>query len=137
MSGYQQSLINFYEHNEFKAIERAILEEDIIFTSLDNLVGKFYIPSMMPSVDISEGVKLQTNGKYQTSNYVCLTIPAYIVMQFILPSLTNINTTDTTINLEFSKNTEYTIPKGTEFLIEFIGGFMAIDKTCIVGVLPS
>ena len=33
----------------------------------------------------------------------------------------------------FSSN-KFTIPKGTEFLVEFVGGDLKMSKICIVGI---
>lgn len=145
--------MNYYEQasDNIQTIEKAILAENLTFSNLEAVEGKFFIPSTTPGVDTENIVNKKTT-KYTQSNYVELTIPPHILLMFMKPRLVSIkdlkhspkkcgdesielNHTLTGINyiLGFSSN-KFTIPKGTEFLIEFLGGHMEIDHISIVGV---
>lgn len=90
--------------------------------------GKFYINILSPLIDRNDaldssykmpkllghkGQKLNIN-KYSSSNYITLIIPKYILMDF-----TNV------------------IPKGTEFLVGFVGKSTSIDNIQVIGVLKD
>ena len=47
---------NYYEQDFQTSIEKAILAEDLYFTTIDNIQGKFYLPVMMPTSDIDKPV---------------------------------------------------------------------------------
>lgn len=90
-----------------------------------NMKGKFYLPILTPLVDKTDtsnrtgkspsikgsGRESLSTSNYSTSNYLTLTIPKYIVLQF-----------------------RSKIPKGTEFLIAIQGGEIKLDRIRIVGL---
>lgn len=95
------------------------------FDVYKDIKAKFYLTILTPLVDKNDVAqksngsplirgqaksKLYTSG-YTSSNYVELTIPKYILLQF--------------------KNK---VPKGTEFLICIPGGGMDIDDIRIIGI---
>lgn len=93
-----------------------------------NMVGNFYIPILFPLVEDGESTELEfeapssnniLNGSlkpapYVERNYIQLVIPKYILMNF-----------------------KDKIPKGTKFLIGFIGGSKSIENTAIIGLHPD
>ncbi len=147
MSNYDASYSSYYEQNNQCGIEKAILAEDVKFTTIDNVQGKFFLPVMTPTADVSAKAKVSTNGARTTANYVTLNIPGYMLFQFMVPSVSQIQTKKTKDQVIGTKNSykltllfgkdSFTIPKGTVFLVEFIGGDFTIDKTCIVGLLTT
>ena len=91
-----------------------------------NMIANFYIPVLMPLIDGEEDsmeLEMQapsTRGimndglltsDYIEQNYVQLVIPKYIVMNF-----------------------KYRIPKGTKFLVAFVGGKATIYNASIIGL---
>lgn len=136
---------------ELKYIEEAILMEEITLpefppfpTHLEitleqvyyprpeelytDMIGKFSIPILNPLNDNRETPEDNITGStsvrnvmnkdcnlevstYEVSNYVTLNIPKYIVLNFI-----------------------GTIPKGTRFVVAFIGGSTDYDDIKIIGV---
>ncbi len=129
---------NFYEQKTFTSIELIELAEDVSFSSIHDINAKFYMKLMTPNIDTSKIIE-NKNGKYQESNYIILPIPGYMLLSFMKPSLGKVVTTDETqaqndkYVFVFDSNT-YTIPKGTKFLAELIGGELKISKICIVGI---
>lgn len=129
---------NFYEQKTFPSIELIELAEDVSFSSIHDINAKFYMKLMTPNIDTSKIIE-NKNGKYQESNYIILPIPGYLLLSFMKPSLGKVVTTDQTqaqndkYVFVFDSNT-YTIPKGTKFLAELIGGELKISKICIVGI---
>lgn len=115
----------YYEYNMSK-------EYEFIHSKLQNLTGKFYVPILTPSVDYGDandkdnispnkaGFKSNIRSKaYTTSNFIELTIPKYLLYQFIGNSKDGQN---------------YLIPKGTVFLIASIGGLSKLEKIKIIGI---
>jgi hypothetical protein len=118
---------NFFENKEI-ITERVKLAEDIelpeSYDDYENITAKFYFNIYTPLVDkskiTSEGrpaplvSRFNNNNlnpdKYETSNYIKLTIPRYILFQF--------------------KNK---VPAGTEFIITCIGIFR-IEHFRIIGL---
>jgi hypothetical protein len=143
-----RSYKGYYETTYQTSIEKAILAEDIEFSSISNVKGKFFLPVMTPELDLTEA-KVQMNGTRETSNFIYLNIPAYLLFQFMIPSIesvsgnlsiknTNLEVVDEINNLTLTfKSNKFTIPKGTTFLVEFLGGNFTIDKTCIIGLLTT
>lgn len=129
---------NFYEQETFPSIELIELAEDVSFSSIHDINAKFFMKLMTPNIDTSKIIE-NKNGKYQESNYIILPIPGYMLLSFMKPSLGKVVTTDETqaqndkYVFVFDSNT-YTIPKGTKFLVELIGGDLTISKICIVGI---
>ena len=136
---------NYYEQDFQTSIEKAILAEDLYFTTIDNIQGKFYLPVMMPTSDIDKPV-IKSNAPQNTSNYITLNIPGYMLFQFMIGSLTSLQV-DVTKSSVSGKNgsklalmfgtDKFKIPKGTVFLVGFLGGEFTIEKTCIVGLLTT
>lgn len=103
------------EGKEYKLMER----------EYENMIGNFYIPILFPLVENGESTELEfeapstgniLNGSlaskpYVERNYLSLAIPKYIVMNF-----------------------EKVIPKGTKFLVAFIGGNKSIENISIIGL---
>ena len=136
---------NYYEQDFQTSIEKAILAEDLYFNTIDNIQGKFYLPVMMPTSNIDKPV-IKSNAPQKTSNYIKLNIPGYILLQFMIGSITSLQVDKTNLSVS-GKNgskmtlmfgaTEFKIPKGTVFLVGFLGGKFTIEKTCIVGLLTT
>ena len=90
-----------------------------------NMIGNFYIPILFPLVENRESTELiydapkTTNivnnalqgSEYVERNFVSLMIPKYIVMNF-----------------------KKVIPKGTKFLVGFVGGNTKIVNINIIGL---
>lgn len=100
------------------------------FTEYEDTIGKFFIPILTPMVSQGEvwtktksspstkghkGDGLQTRS-YNTSNYISLYIPKYILLNFVDK-----------------------IPKGTEFILSSINNSIDIDDMRIIGIysLPT
>lgn len=136
---------NYYEQDFQTSIEKAILAEDLYFTTIDNIQGKFYLPVMMPTSDIDKPV-IKSNAPQKTSNYITLNIPGYMLFQFMMSSVTTLQVSSTAekvsgvngnkLVLTFG-GTKFKVPKGTVFLVGFLGGEFTIEKTCIVGLLTT
>ena len=100
---------------------------------------------MMPTSDIDNPVT-KSNAPLKTSNYITLNIPGYMLFQFMIGSITSLQVDGTTSSvsgkngskmaLMFGTN-KFKIPKGTVFLVGFLGGEFTIEKTCIVGLLTT
>lgn len=100
-------------HNEYK----------LACNEYKDITAKFYINIMTPMVDKKSTYSVNSNspimrghnnletGKYKSTNYIKLTIPKYIL-------------------LNFTK----TIPKGTEFLIASVGGSIDLEDIRIIGI---
>lgn len=94
------------------------------FTEYTDMEGKFYLTIMTPLLNkeqinnrnqVAPSVRghrgnLGTNN-YSSSNYITLTIPKYILLNFINK-----------------------VPKGTEFIVASIGNSIDIDDLRIVGI---
>ena len=103
------------EGREYKLMER----------EYENMIGNFYISIMFPLVENGDSTELEfeapptnniLNGSLATKpyverNFISLAIPKYIVMNF-----------------------EKKIPKGTKFLIGFVGGSRSIENISIIGL---
>ena len=136
---------NYYEQDFQTSIEKAILAEDLYFTTIDNIQGKFYLPVMMPTSDIDKPV-IKSNAPQKTSNYITLNIPGYMLFQFMNGSITSLQVDGTTSSVSGKNGSKmalmfgtdkFKIPKGTVFLVGFLGGEFTIEKTCIVGLLTT
>lgn len=146
---------SFYEQSSFNSIEKVILAEDIKFTEVKDITAKFYVPVMTPTENMNKA-RNRTTDSYSMSNYINLKIPAYLLLSFMSPKIETIEhdpkicssecgfakeqkhkgTKGNKYFLTFEKNS-FTIPKGTTFLIAFLGGYLAIDKTYIIGLIPK
>ena len=126
---------NFYESGSFPYIEKVELAEDIVFDIISNITAKFYFKLMSPTQDTTELIDKKENG-YTKTNYIYLTIPAYILLTFVDP-MPIIYNADNNINLLSFTKKQYTIKKGTQFLVEFVGGYGLLDYLNIIGVSLS
>lgn len=149
--------MNYYEQDDVQTIEKAVLAETLEFSKLEAVEGKFFIPSTTPSIETKE-MSAKQIGKYTESNYMELIIPPHLLLMFMKPQIVPVEEfvkqiehdpekcgescnklshkiVDNEIKfiLGFESN-EFSIPKGTEFLIEFLGGHMEIDHIAIVGI---
>lgn len=137
--------MSYYNQNSVNTIEKVILAEDLTFSSFDSVYGKFFIPSSTPSLEMENATEKKTS-KYTSSNYIELPIPTHFLIMFMQPQIVPVEDIDHTeepmehiINggikyiLGFSAST-FSIPKGTEFLIECLGGEMELDNMSIVGI---
>lgn len=138
---------SFYEQDSFPTIEQAILAEDITFSEIENIEAKFYIRVMTPTLETFEPSK-RSQGGLTKSNYVNLVIPGFMLLQYIDLKEEKcfvkiegvkyyIEGEETGNKLIFTATKEeHTIPKGTIFFIEFLGGDMEVEKAYIVGMSP-
>lgn len=101
-------------------------EYKLAYNEIKNITAKFNVPILFPNTPSTEqsrkpkttgftGANMKT-GSYATTNTIKLTIPKYMVMQFV------------------NQTKECTIPKGTEFLVACVGGEMEIEKMRIIGL---
>lgn len=113
--------------------EIATLTDDVEFDSIKDIEAEFLVPILTPTIDTSNGDAVTTQSPapstrnhsnssinastYETSNNVILTIPRYILYQFYDP---------------FQE--EYTIPKGTKFIVSSVGGEVKVSKMRIIGL---
>lgn len=100
-------------------------EYKLAINEYTDVVGKFFLTIMTPLIDKGEAVEakktapstrghkgqgLPTNS-YTSSNFISLTIPKYIVLNF-----------------------KDVIPKGTEFIVASVGGSIELEDLRIVGL---
>lgn len=78
MSNYYDSI---YESTAY-SIEQATLAEDLKFSELKPLDGKFYLKVLTPLVKSNE-VYIKQISKLTSVNYITLTIPTYLLFQFM------------------------------------------------------
>ena len=64
------------------SIEQATLAEDLKFSELKPLDGKFYLKVLTPLVK-SDEISVKQKLKLTSANYVTLTIPTYLLIQFM------------------------------------------------------
>lgn len=94
------------------------------FDVYDDMIGNFYVPILFPLVENGESTELEyeppttkvlndtlQGSMYVERNFISLMIPKYIIMQF-----------------------KKIIPKGTKFLVGFIGGSSSIENISIIGL---
>lgn len=108
-----------------KKFERLGKEYKLMEREYENALGNFYVPILFPLVEDGESTDLEfdapptnniLNGSLKSSpyiekNYIQLVIPKYIVCNF-----------------------KRKIPKGTKFIIGFIGGNRSIENITILGL---
>ena len=123
---------NFYEKQEFPAVEQVELAEDLTFTVPKDIEGKFYMKLMTPTLDTDELVERNDNG-FERTNYIILTIPSYILLSFMTNYSSLVPHTYGGYTLVFNKDS-FTVPKGTKFLVEFVGGILRLERLSIVGI---
>lgn len=94
----------------------------------DDVIGNFYIPILSPMVDNTSSTELEFDAPKNSSvlnksiegtgyverNFINLIIPKYIVLQF-----------------------RDIIPKGTKFLVGFVGGCIDLTNMGIIGICSS
>lgn len=128
---------SFYDKNYVTSIEQAVLAEDVKFSTVANIEGKFFIKVLTPMVD-STKLTTRTKAGITSSNYITLTIPAYMLLQFMNLEVTTIKVGTTSKNVlsweKPTKSNQFIIPKGTIFFVEFLGGLVDADKCYIVGI---
>lgn len=102
---------NFYEKvydNEASSIEQAILAEEVRFSGITTAVpGKFYIRILTPTVASSE-VSVKNKAGLTSSNYITLSIPPYMLLQFM-------NITVTRIKIPTKMNPDTGVPTKYEY----------------------
>lgn len=98
--------------NQYKDI-RANFNIPILSPLMDNREKTTLKNNNSPSVRSHTGVKLNTNS-YQSSNYVTLVIPKYLLYNF-----------------------KEKIPKGTEFIIVNVGGSSNVSDMRIIGIYST
>lgn len=127
---YQTLYYNIYpeawENKEYK----------LAYNEIKNVDAKFYIPILMTLMN-NNGTEVKTANRapkttgfvgnikansFNSSNCVTLTIPKYIVLQFLDHKNEKIGVSDPII------------PKGTEFLIACVRGNMDIEQMRIIGL---
>ena len=122
---------NYYESEMNKEFKFA-------YNEFKNIDAKFYVPVLMAGLKSADNMKeVSTKNRaprttgfigninsqpYTSSNCITLTIPKYLLFQFL----------DQKNEIEGSKDPF--IPKGTEFLITSVGGMMDLDLIRIIGI---
>lgn len=124
---------NFYEQKTFPAIEQVELAEDLNFTVPVDIEGKFYMKIMTPSVSTDEIYERKENG-LERANYIILKIPSYILFSFMTPYAKFAPNSLGGGNVLVYSTDKFTIPKGTKFLVEFVGGILRLEHLAIVGI---
>jgi hypothetical protein len=130
------------------SIEQATLAEDLKFSELKPLDGKFYLKVLTPLVSSNE-VSVKQKSRLTSANYITLTIPTYLLFQFMnvetktikiptkIDTETGYPTKYENYNVICTKtSSNYVIPKGTIFFVEFLGGQAEADKAFIIGISP-
>ena len=134
---------NYYEQSSIATMEKVILAENITIKALDvPIKGKFYMPVVQPTTKRYDSngkmVKASTTniGGAKTSNYIDLLIPAHLILPFTKPTIKEI-TVPKVGKIKVLATTGGSIPSGTEFIVEYLGGEKKLDKIIIVGVIPK
>ena len=111
-------------------------EYQLAYNEIKNIDAKFYIPVLMTNFS-NTGTEVKVANRapkitgfvgnikslpYESSNCIILTIPKYIVLQFLDLKNEKIGVQDPII------------PKGTEFLVACVGGNMDLDHMRIIGL---
>lgn len=115
---------NYYEQKDHATSERVVLAEDVNIDIYKDYKAKFYIPALTPLLKKTSpykrkkpapSTKMQRRplktATYYESNFIVLTIPRSIVLQFVKK-----------------------IPKKTEFTAQFVGGEVEVGKLKIDSV---
>ena len=128
---------NYFKNNNYLNCETAIVIEELKW-NIDRdskPKAKVRIPILMPletssdpktetkSINTEGGKSIKgTSSTYTTSNYVTLDIPTHL-----FPEPINI--------FENGKTVRYRIiPKGTELVITFIGGYMKVEMIRVISI---
>ncbi len=111
-------------------------EYKLAYNEIKNIDAKFFIPVLMPTIN-NNGTEIKVNNRapkttgfvnsinslsYESSNCVTLTIPKYMIFQFL--DLKN----------ETKGVKDPIIPKGTEFLVASVGADICLDQFRIIGL---
>lgn len=135
---------NYYEQETYPTIERAILAETVTSEGFKDVKGKFFLKVMTPGVQ-TQTVDTKIENGVQSSNFVELTIPAYLLLSFANPRIEPMGHTPN--DGEYDHKAEsgnscvltlsasnITIPKDSIFLVEFLGGNMEISSAAVIAV---
>ena len=129
-----ESLLGLYV-DEYP-IGMADKEYKLAYNEIKNIDAKFILPVLMTNIS-NNGQEVNTANRapkttgfvgnirslsYDSSNTIKLTIPKYIVMQFLDQKN------------EIKGKQDPKIPKGTEFLVACVGGTMDLDQMRIIGL---
>lgn len=123
----------YYDNYKIDEVDK---EYKLAYNEIKNIDAKFFIPVLMPTfnnvnneININNRAPKTTGFKsditslpYSSSNCVTLTIPKYIILQFI--DLKN----------EIPGSKDPIIPKGTQFLVACAGGMTDLDQMRIIGL---
>lgn len=134
---------NFYEKKEINSIETVVLAEDLKFSSIAPIKGKFYLNVMEPTVDksaTSKRLKPQPSSSghignlnmrnYTNTNYIELEIPSFILQAYIKAKPVQVNG----MWVMGLPGSSFTIPKDTQMLVEYLGGETKTSKIKIIGI---
>lgn len=120
---------NYYEEQQIKTIERATLAEGIkLPKSMEDYKdtnAKLFLNIMTPMIDkgsttVNNNPAPSTSGhisnnfntnSYTSSNYITLTIPRYILLNF-----------------------KDSVPQNTEFIIASVGGSLDLGNMRVIGI---
>lgn len=75
---------NYYDsiyEGQAYSVEQAILAEDLSFTKIENIDGKFFVKVLTPIV-ASNDINTKSKAGLTSTNYITINIPAYILLQF-------------------------------------------------------
>lgn len=125
---------NYYNSEYYPCIEKATLAQDVVFTNISPVKGKFFIKVLTPQVNTNsstENKPRSSNKDTVNDNYVELTIPTYMLFSFMNMSVKYDMATKTNV---ITTGGKFTIPKGTTFYVEFLGGDPLISKIIIIGL---
>lgn len=134
---------NYYEQSTVSTVEKIILAENVSIKALDKAIkAKFYMPVVQPTEKRYEAngkvVKASTkvvNGSL-TSNYIELLIPPHVFLSYMKPVIKQATIAKLgKVNL-ICVASPGTIPAGTEFIVEYLGGEKKLDKITIIGIIP-
>ena len=143
---------NNYYGGDLYSVERATLAEDLIFKEITDIKAKFFVEIMTPGNELgSTEVKVINRSGYKKSNYITLDIPASILFNCVSPTIRTLYVDESgyintnhgrpirifSMDFKNAKSTSYKIPKGTEFLIEFITGSTSAEDCRIIGTYES
>ena len=84
------SVSNPYEQHIYNTMERIILAEDVKFSEVKDIEGKFYVKVMTPTVDTTDLSTRNVKG-YSSKNYITLKIPAYLLWSFMFPKVSKVS----------------------------------------------
>jgi hypothetical protein len=128
---------DYFEQSRVSNIEKLILASPVKATSPIDTKGQFYLPSFNPIDTLANRSKPVYNKATTQTNYVELLIPGYMLLAFMKPSIKQATIAKLgKVNL-VTVAANQVIPKGTEFLGEYIGGERKLEALRIVGIVPT